>query len=115
MNKIREKIVDTIYENNKGKFDRKDVENLVFLRPDTIRLRYHGFMLLKRLFDTYTFPIDPEHPKPALYARDLLHLHREMKFPYYISKTDIHLFSEQDAFIIKIYGNIRTWLDSFDK
>lgn len=115
MNKIRERIIDEIYEHNKHKFERKEVADIIFLRPDTIRLRYQGFMLLKRLFSVYSFPIDVTGNKPTLVAKDLMYLHREMKFPYYISKTEIHLFSEKDAFVIKLYGDIRTWLNSFDK
>ena len=66
-----------------------------------LRLTKLGFTLLKEQYDMYRFPI----PKTGLHNKLLLRLHEHMKWPYYLDRKNLLLFSEEDAMWLKLVGN----------
>ena len=85
-----------------------EFEKLAFYRTVGIRLTYQGCMRFKKFTDHYMFELN----RKTLTAGDYLHLQREMKYPYYIGSEKTVVFSKQDAFLFKLHGGIREWLDS---
>ena len=76
----------------------------VFKNNHTLRLTKYGKNLLKKQYDAYQFE------SPTLSARNLINLLRNMKYPYYVDKSIIVLFTEKDAFMTKLAG-AQGWLD----
>ena len=76
----------------------------VFKNTHTLRLTKYGKNLLSKQFDAYQF----ESPKMS--ANNLILLLRKMKYPYYVDKDIIVLFTEKDAFLTKLAG-AQGWLD----
>jgi len=60
--------------------------------------------MLSKQYDAYEFE------SPKLSVNNLINLLRKMKFPYYVDKDVIVLFTEQDAFLAKLAG-AQGWLD----
>tara|TARA_B110000858_G_C17595714_1_gene377715 strand:- start:294 stop:560 length:267 start_codon:yes stop_codon:yes gene_type:complete len=76
----------------------------VFKNTHTLRLTKYGKNLLSKQYDAYEFE------SPKLSVNNLINLLRKMKFPYYVDKDVIVLFTEQDAFLAKLAG-AQGWLD----
>tara|TARA_B110000037_G_scaffold81655_1_gene97272 strand:- start:26 stop:292 length:267 start_codon:yes stop_codon:yes gene_type:complete len=76
----------------------------VFKNTHTLRLTKYGKNLLSKQYDAYEFE------SPKLSVNNLINLLRKMKFPYYVDKDVIVLFTEQDAFLAKLAGS-QGWLD----
>ena len=89
--------------------DPDEFATIIFHRPTGIRLKYKGYLFFKKNFDCHVFPII----KKELVGRDYKVLHKEMKYPYYVATEAIAVFSKQDAFLFKLHGGVRDWLDSF--
>ena len=66
-----------------------------------LRLTKLGFTLLKEQFDMYRFPI----AKEGMHNNLLLKLHEHMKWPYFLDRKNLILFSEEDAMWLKLVGN----------
>ena len=66
-----------------------------------LRLTKLGFTLLKEQYDMYRFPINKE----GMHNNLLLRLHEHMKWPYYLDRKNLILFSEEDAMWLKLVGN----------
>ena len=65
-----------------------------------LRLTKLGWNLMKSHYDVYKFPIDE-----GLHKNILLRLHEHMKWPYYLDKKILALFSEEDSMWLKMVGN----------
>ena len=65
-----------------------------------LRLTKLGWNLMKSHYDVYKFPIDE-----GLHKNILLKLHQHMKWPYYLDKKILALFSEEDTMWLKMVGN----------
>ena len=76
----------------------------VFKNTHTLRLTKYGKNLLSKQFDSYEFD------SPKLSGKNLINLLRKMRYPYYIDKNIIVLFTEKDAFLTKLAG-AQGWLD----
>ena len=76
----------------------------VFKNTHTLRLTKYGKNMLSKQYDAYEFE------SPKLSVNNLINLLRKMKFPYYVDKDVIVLFTEQDAFLAKLAG-AQGWLD----
>jgi len=76
----------------------------VFKNTHTLRLTKYGKNLLSKQFDSYEFD------SPKLSGKNLINLLRKMRYPYYIDKDIIVLFTEKDAFLTKLAG-AQGWLD----
>ena len=101
MQKIQTKILDLITD------DKKLPIKAVFKNTQTLRLTKIGLKLLGKKYDKWI--VDP----PVLSAGNLIQLLRKMKYPYYIDKNKMVLFTEQDAFLAKLAGT-QGWLDGKD-
>lgn len=101
MQKIQTKILDLITD------DKKLPIKAVFKNTQTLRLTKIGLKLLGKKYDKWI--VDP----PVLSAGNLIQLLRKMKYPYYIDKKKMVLFTEQDAFLAKLAGT-QGWLDGKD-
>ena len=55
---------------------------------------------MKSHYDIYKFPIDE-----GLHKNILLKLHTHMKWPYYLDRKILALFSEEDTMWLKMVGN----------
>jgi hypothetical protein len=101
----RSKEIHNIQENILGLLDRDYlVSKEIFKNKHTVRLTKYGKNLLSKQFDAYEFE------SPKLSVNNLINLLRKMKFPYYVDKDVIVLFTEQDAFLAKLAGS-QGWLD----
>jgi hypothetical protein len=76
----------------------------IFKNAHTLRLTKYGKNLLSKKFDAYQFE------SPKLSAKNLINLLRKMRYPYYVDKSIIVLFTEKDAFVVKLAG-AQGWLD----
>lgn len=64
---------------------------------------------------SYTFPIDPFE----FDSRLLIMLDNKLKMPYYINvvkkmPTEIVMFSESEAILIRLYGNLKTFIQRYE-
>lgn len=74
------------------------------------KLTKKGFELMKPLFTCYKVKFEDGF---HILAKHHIILERAMKFPYYLTKAHIYLFSEQDAFLLQLNGsNLDRWGDS---
>ena len=101
MQKIQTKILNLITD------DKKLHIKAVFKNTQTLRLTKIGLKLLSKEYDKWV--VDP----PALSAGNLIQLLRKMKYPYYIDRKQMVLFTEKDAFLAKLAGT-QGWLDGKD-
>ena len=101
MQKIQTKILNLITD------DKKLHIKAVFKNTQTLRLTKVGLRLLGKKYDKWV--LDP----PVLSAGNLIQLLRKMRYPYYIDRKKMVLFTEQDAFLAKLAGT-QGWLDGKD-
>jgi hypothetical protein len=94
--KIQSKVIDLI--------EIDLLPKLMFKNTHTLRLTKTGERVLSKIYDSYTF--EP----PKLNGHNLINLLRKMKYPYYIDKKKLVLFTEQDSFLAKLAG-AQGWLD----
>lgn len=79
----------------------------VFKNVKGTRFTGLGFDLASFLWKTYTIKL-PENYRVA--NKTLLMLDQRMEWPYYLSKRQLILFSEMDAFEFSLYqGDINLW------
>jgi|TARA_B110000238_G_scaffold176774_1_gene198159 hypothetical protein len=77
----------------------------IFYNKFTVRLTTEGKNRCSKLYDKWEFPLESD----ILTSGQLLDLMRKMTYPYYISRSNLILFSEEDAFMVKLAG-MDTWL-----
>ena len=88
------------------------------LRPGSgLRLTDVGFEIFAHDLElpSYTFPIDPFE----FDSRLLIMLDNKLKMPYYINvvkkmPTEIVMFSESEAILIRLYGNLKTFIQRYE-
>ena len=66
-----------------------------------LRLTPLGYKLLNKRYETYKFPLPEAGIKKIL----LIQLHKNMKWPYFIDKKNLYLFSGDDAMWMKLSGS----------
>ena len=71
-----------------------------------LRLTTLGFKLVSKQYQVYKFPLTHANIQKSL----LIKLHTNMKWPYYIDKKNIYLFSGDDAMWLTLTG---TDIDKF--
>jgi len=76
----------------------------IFYNEFTIRLTTQGRSRFVKLYDKWEFDLDVQ-----LNAGQLIDLFRKMVYPYYLSTEKLILFSEEDAFMVKLAG-VDGWL-----
>ncbi|PWU00479.1 MAG: hypothetical protein C5B52_08790 [Bacteroidetes bacterium] len=109
MDPLKLAIIEEV-KNCKKKFADSTIESLYadfFLHESSLRLSYYGYNNIRDVFTPYPFSIDF-----VLKPRHLLGLAKAIKYPYFLSTTKLVLFSDSDALMIKLYGNVGTFLDN---
>lgn len=66
-----------------------------------LRLTKLGNSLLKTEYDHYKFPTEE-----GLHKNLLLTLHSNMKWPYFLEKKELIVYSEDDALWLKMFGSV---------
>jgi hypothetical protein len=95
---------------SKRKFSDRDVATLnaeFFLQENTLRLSYYGYINIKDVFTPYPFELDY-----TIRPKHLIGLAKVMKYPYYLSRMKLVLFSDSDAIMISLYGDVRIFLEN---
>lgn len=77
-----------------------------FLNTKTLRLTKSGFTLFKSKHRNWKIQVDA-----TINSSDLINLMRKAQAPYYITKSNVFLFSEEDAFLARL-GGVKTWTQS---
>lgn len=90
----------------------KDLEFFeIFKNTKGTRFTSTGFELAKRLWKIYPLKFKQEY---RVLNKTLLLLDERMEWPYYLSKRQLVLFSEMDAFEFTLYqGDINLWANKF--
>lgn len=78
----------------------------LFLNNKTLRLTKQGFALLHKHMGSWTVELERNFT-----TNELITMLRKVNAPYYIKKTEIILFSEEDAFMARLAG-VTGWIDS---
>ena len=108
MNPLKVAIFDevrkTIPEFSNSTYD--ELNNSIFAHNNGLRLTFRGFLVLKNIFTAYSFEMDVTLTAKHYIGMDSL------LFPYYINSKRLILFSEADALIIKLCGNIKNFLEN---
>jgi len=88
--------------------DGKPVEFFqIFKNAKGTRFTGLGLDIAKEIWKTYTIKL-PE--KYVILNRTLLMLDQRMTWPYYLSKRQLILFNEMDAFEFSLYqGDVNLW------
>lgn len=83
----------------------------IFKNAKGTRFTSSGFEFAKRLWKTYPVKFKKEY---RVLNKTLLLLDDRMDWPYYLSKHQLVLFSEMDAFEFALYsGDINLWANKF--
>lgn len=102
-----------LFEEVRDKFSQyynvtdKDLNNKMFIQPQSNRLTAWGCSVLGQIYTNYVFdynqPLKPKH---------LLAIARNIKFPFFINDQKLILFSSEDAFLLKICANdVNLWTE----
>ena len=90
----------------------KDLEFFqIFKNAKGTRFTSTGYELAKSLWKVYPLKFKQEY---RVLNKTLLLLDERMEWPYYLSKRQLVLFSEMDAFEFSLYsGDINLWANKF--
>lgn len=103
----KNQISETIFEQLKKSVDQDLKFFQIFKNTKGTRFTSTGFELAKRLWKTYPLKFKQEY---RVLNKTLLLLDERMDWPYYLSKRQLVLFSEMDAFEFTLYsGDINLW------
>jgi len=107
----KKQISDVIFEQLK-KSVGQDLEFFqIFKNTKGTRFTSGGYELAKRLWKVYPIKFKQDY---RVLNKTLLLLDERMDWPYYLSKRQLVLFSEMDAFEFTLYqGDINLWANKF--
>ena len=104
---LKEFIFDEIREG--GRVETNDeLDHLLFQSPSSLRLRWAGFMALRKLYDHEEFPLDEK-----LTGRELMTLKNYVQWPYFLPSNhgSLYLFTIKQSFLLKLRGgDVKRWL-----
>jgi hypothetical protein len=109
MSPLKKAILEEI-KVKKVKLSARDNESLakeIFLNSSSLRLSYYGYTTIRDIFTPYSFEMDD-----TIRPKHLIVLAKSMKYPYYLSRNRLILFSDSDALVIKLYGNVNRFLEN---
>lgn len=78
----------------------------MFHHSDSLRLTYTGLLMIGTVFESYSFEIPP-----VFKSKHRIGLAR-LEYPYYISPVRLIMFSDTDAMVVKLAGNIEHFLET---
>ena len=103
----KKQISDTIFEQLQKSVDEDLKFFQIFKNIKGTRFTSTGFELAKKLWKVYPIKFKQEY---RVLNKTLLLLDERMAWPYYLSKRQLVLFSEMDAFEFTLYsGDINLW------
>jgi hypothetical protein len=83
----------------------------IFKNTNGTRFTTNGFYLARNLWKIYPIKFKKEY---KVLNKTLLLLNERMEWPYYLSKYQLVLFNEMDAFEFTLYqGDINLWANKF--
>lgn len=108
---FRERLFEDVRASNSNLelFQDRELNYLLFRNPLGCRLSNKGLDVLSALYDTYQHEVTEE-----LSAKEYILLTRHIKYPFYLSKNRIVLFSREDAILLKLYGSVKSWIQSLE-
>ena len=80
--------------------------NSTMFYVSSMRLTYHGFLKVKRIFTAHSIPIESDLKNKHHMGMSML------DSPYYITAARFIVFSETDAMVIKLSGGVIPFLDN---
>jgi hypothetical protein len=111
MSLTKRPISNTILDNLKSHYGGDFEFFMIFKNAKGTRFTGKGLDLSKELWKVYTIKL-PEQYK--ILNKTLLLLDERMSWPYYLSKRQLVLFNEMDAFEFTLYqGDINLWANKF--
>jgi hypothetical protein len=106
---IREQVLKQIRHNlpdhKTSKLTAEEFEKHVFIRPKGNRLTYDGYRLLSTFATPYVFTHEDNFKTKHITALVVF------KYPFYLSKKFFILFSEEDAMLLKLHGDVNSFLE----
>jgi len=84
----------------------EQLNQLIFHHNNGLRLTFHGFLMIKKIFTAYSFEM-PETLKARHHFGMSLLL-----YPYFVTSKRLVLFSEMDAMTVKLCGGIERFLEN---
>lgn len=108
MSDLKSSIFNEIRKKHDKSAEHSDeqLNQLVFHSPQSLRLSFPGFLILKNIFTVYSFEVPP-----TLKAKHHIGM-AKMEYPYYLTSKRLVLFSEMDAVMIKLHGGIDGFLET---
>lgn len=85
--------------------DDRQLNNLLFHTPGSLRLSLKGFVMIKSIFTAYSFAIPDTMKSKHCFGMS------KMEYPYFFTKRRLILFSEMDASVIKLSGGVENFLE----
>lgn len=84
-----------------------ELREKVFYSSNSLRLTLIGFVYVKAIFTAYSFSIPVDKMK-SKHSRAL----STLKYPYFVTQKRLVLFSESDATMVKLYGDVGKFLEN---
>lgn len=107
----KKQISEAIYEQLQKSVGKELEFFQIFKNTKGTRFTSIGFELAKSLWKIYPIKFKQEY---RVLNKTLLLLDERMEWPYYLSKRQLVLFSEMDAFEFSLYsGDINLWANKF--
>lgn len=111
MSLLKNPISDFIIKNLSEHYKRELSFFVVFKNAKGTRFTGKGLDLAKDLWKIYTIKLPDNY---RVLNKTLLLLDERMTWPYYLSKRQLVLFNEMDAFEFSLYqGDINLWANKF--
>lgn len=86
-----------------------ELNSLLFLNKSKPKLTSIGFSILKEIFEFNQFKYDMR----TLTGRHIITLSRKMQYPYYMTDTTMSMFSNEEAFMLRLHGgDMKSWLEN---
>lgn len=102
---IRKSVIDILHSSN-VKFN----ENKIFFNSDSIRLSWYGNKVLSEEFEHHVFLCNMNTLPSKLFEG-----FAKLTMPYYVGDKSITIYSNYDAFGIRIYDSIEDYLKALIK
>lgn len=111
MNSSSETRSKEVFDHIQAKVDQELTFFQIYKNSKGTRFTGLGFDLAKSIWKTYPIKFKQDY---RILNKTLLLLDNRMTWPYYLSKRQLVLFNEMDAFEFTLYsGDINLWANKF--
>jgi hypothetical protein len=112
MSELKQTIFNEIKAAGSGseKITNEQLEAHMFVTQEGLRLSYSGLLLMQEQFTSHVIDISGITFK----SRHLIAISNLFKYPYYLSKKKLILFSESDAIMIQLSGGVEAFLTLYE-